>query len=296
MNKRLVTPLIIVAVLAVIAIIVLQGPGEYSRSDPGGNLLVEFDSAAVDRIDIIRPDGTVILEKIAGKWRITSPIEFAATDYMVDRLIEVGRSIRVISLVSSNPEKQELFAVDTSATLVRFLGAGKDLASVRIGKMTTSFTDTYVRLEGSDDVYIAAGMLSGTLDRKPEEWRDKGVFRAPRESISEIRYTYGDTTFTVSGDTVWTVDGLPIGEPTSLLASLAKFEATGILDSVLTEVPPLGATVEVNGVTIRFHKDPGEERYFVRSSAEPHWYIVAMWKAKQVLKRKDEFLAMKKPA
>jgi hypothetical protein len=216
---------------------------------------------------------------------------------MATRAVETAKSLSIGDPISNNRAKQNLFEVDSTGTLVKVFEKGIEKAAIRFGKTTTSFTDTYVRLEGSDDVYITPGAHSSTYVRKPEDWRDKGIYRTAKENITRVNFAYGDTTFSVGlSDTTWQVDGEPIGEPTSFLASLSTFETGSFIDTVIAQLPPLTGRVEVNGVMIRFYLDKEGKSYYVQTSESLQWYAVPLWKGKQLLKRRDEFLSMKPKA
>ena len=102
----------------------LQRPGENSTSGLSEKTLVQYDSTAVDRIEVTSAGGTVTIEKQAGRWMLTSPVHYAADQNAVASAIGQGRSIKLNSLVSTNPEKQKIFEVDSTATLVRVFENG----------------------------------------------------------------------------------------------------------------------------------------------------------------------------
>ena len=280
----------LLVILVIFTLLVLQQPGEYSTTGSTGRKLVDYDSAAVNKMEIFSSNGHVVLEKDGDTWNLTSPIKYRVTEYMATHALGSGRNIELKSLVSSNPSKQDLFQVDSSGTLVKFYEKGTEKAAVRLGKATTSFTETYVRAEGSDDVYIADGMLASVYDRKPKEWRDKAIYHTSKESITDVRLHYGDTTVTVMfKDSLWTVDGDSIGEPTSFLAALSKFDTEDFIDTTLANLPMLSASIEVNGAVLNFYFTRDTNKYYVQNSQSPQWFSVPLWKAKQVLKRKDDF-------
>jgi len=286
---------IILASLIVATVLVLQQPGEQSSSGEPMATLVDYDSAAIDRMEIVSSNGHVILEKDGDNWNITSPIRYLVAEYLGTRAVGSGRTIKLKGLVSSNPGKQTLFKVDSTGILVKFYERDIEKASIRIGKATTSFTETYVRREGSDDVFIADGMLASVFDRKPKDWRDKGIYRAPRESIADVKLHYGDTTISVLfRDSLWTVDGDSTGEPTSFIAALSKFETDEFVDTAITTLPKLSAVIEVNGTAIRFFQDKVTTKYFVQSTQSPQWFSIPLWKAKQVLKKRNDFFVTPK--
>ncbi len=55
--------LAILGVLVIVAYLVMQKPGERSSSGASGQVFVNVDSVAVDRIDIQSPGGNVVSRK-----------------------------------------------------------------------------------------------------------------------------------------------------------------------------------------------------------------------------------------
>ncbi|MGA9115541.1 MAG: DUF4340 domain-containing protein [Bacteroidota bacterium] len=292
MTRRSVFTLGAIAVLALAAWLLMRQPGETSSDTSGGELLAFYDSAAVDRLEIRTREGEAVLEKSAGGWMLAHPVRYPADPEAVAAALGKGRSVRLTALVSTNPAKQHLFLVDSSGTLVRVFEKGTLKAAFRVGKPGPGFTETFVRREGTDEVYLGGDLLGYTFGRAPLEWRDKTVFSAAREAIREVRYRYGDTLFTLAlTDSVWRVDSLPAAPGTvqPVLDALAKFQADRLIDTAVTAPPPLRAVIEAAGVQIRFHPDAASGIYFVQSSRSAQWFGVQSWRAEQVLKHVSWF-------
>jgi hypothetical protein len=284
---------VVLVVLGIATIVVLQQPGEVSSTGSMSETLVDYDSLAVDKIEIRSSKGTVILEKEGGIWNLISPVKYRADETTVTTAIGKGRSLDLSSLVSTNPQKQELFKVDSLGTLVNVYEKGEERASFRIGKASSSFTETYVRREGSDDVYLALGNLASTFDRQLKDWRDKTIFRTFKDNITNVKFQYGDTTFTLSfEDSLWTADGDSSVESkvTSFLSSLSNFQTDEFIDSPPSNLPKLTGSFEVEGTQIRFYYNSDADKYYVQDSRSSQWFEISSWKASQVLKRKKDFL------
>jgi hypothetical protein len=294
MKKPAVLILLLLAVLGVAAWFVLQRPGESSIGVGEGAALADLDSAAVDRIVIRSAGGTVVLEKQSGAWMLTDPLRAPADPGAVGAA--VGKSTAPIlgSVVSTNPAKQEVFQVDTSGTLVRLFVQGAEKAAFRVGKAGAQWTETYVRREGSDDVYLAQDQLSSVYARAVREWRDKSIFTARPEAVRTVRFLYGDTTFALTrSDSAWLLDGTAVA-PAGMhpfLTAITSLQTDDFVDTALAAPPPLAAVIVVDGTELRFHRDADAPSYLVRTSASPQWYTLQQWRADQVLKRRAAFAA-----
>jgi hypothetical protein len=293
MKRNLLVQFAILIVLGIIAYVVLRQPGEVSSSGSLAKTLVEYDSAAVDRIDISSPRSSVRLENQGGGWMVTSPVNYRADETTVTSAVGTGRKIELTSLVSSNPNKRKLFQVDSSGTLVTIYENGKKEAAFYIGKMGSTYTETYVRAEGSDDVYIAKGFLSATFNRQVKEWRDRSIFKTDQNAIRSVKFQYGDTTFVLTlQDTVWRIgqDSASLSVVRSFLGSLSNLQADEFVDTAVTIGKPPVALLQAEGTQLRFYAGRDSGKYLVQTSASPQWFELLNWRASQVLKRKKDFL------
>ena len=279
--------------LAVAAYVVLQQPGETSSTGGDGEMLASYDSAAVDKMEIRTPAGTITLVNEAGTWMITSPGRYRADGPGVASAVGRGRNIRLTGLVSTNPEKQGVFQVDSLGVHVTVFERGTAKTGFVLGKPGPSWTETYVRRDGSTDVYLGEGPLTYLFSKPLSDWRERTILREPAGAITAVRYQYGDTSFTVQfRDSLWTVDGQPANDAVArgVISSLSDFRADGFLDTLTSPPGKPVALVTVGKTQVRFHFDKAASRYAVQTSHDAQWYEIQSWKGEQVLKRKKEFL------
>jgi hypothetical protein len=284
----------ILIVLGIVTVIVLRQPGESSSDGSAPEMLVSYDSAAVDGLQITSGGSTVALALEGGTWMITSPVHYRADESAVTAAISRGRKIEVRGLVSTNPEKQGVFQVDSAGTFVQVFVRGTPAAAFRIGKPGTTFNETYVRREGSADVLVGDGPLAYLFVKSPKDWRDRTVFKADRDKITSIRYRYGDTTFTLAfSDSVWRVDSRRASPAAvqNLLGTLTQYLANDFLDSAFTPAGPPLALVELLDTQLRFYQAREGNRVLVRSSRDPQWYILEPYHAQDLLKRRADLIA-----
>jgi hypothetical protein len=289
--KRSLWILIAILLFLVIAVfLVLRKPGEISSSSTTEGSLVSIDSTAVDKLVITSATGSVTLEKDGTRWMLTAPMRLPADEASVNSAVSKGAHLALKGIVSSNPQKQTLFQVDSTATLVRVYEKGTETAAFRIGKPGSTYTETYVRREGSNDVYVADGLLTYVFAKAVRDWRDKTIFKTAQENIKSARFQYGDTTFTLAfQDSAWRIDGQPTQDYAvrGLIGSLANFQADDFIDTTVAVMPPVSAVIDVEGVQLRFHLNKANN-YFVASSRTQQLFEVQGWHAQQVLKRKKD--------
>jgi len=292
MKRSTLYSLITLVVLAIAAFYALNREGEVSSTGEPGTMLVDYDSTAVDKLEIVSPTVSIVLEKQAGAWMLTTPIKYRADETSVTSAVGKGRRIGLTSLISTNPEKQHLFQVDSTGTLVKVYERGSLKAAFLIGKASSSFSETYVRLDGSNEVQLANEALSSYFIKQPKDWRDKTIFKIDEGAIKSVRFRYGDTTFTVSmQDSLWRVEKDSANQDVvkQLLTALANIQSDEFIDSTLSTLPKLTAIIEVDGTQIRFYKKD-DTKYLAQTSQSLQWFEIQSWRTNNLLKRKKEFL------
>lgn len=135
--------------------------------------------ADIVKLEIHRPreNLTLIFEKSASGWRLTSPVNDLADSEPVDRLVQELKNLSLEAVLSHRTESHGLFDVDnTSGSVVRVWGSNNTppLAWV-VGKNTPDSTHVYVRAPGSPDVFFARGLNAESIGRDINEWRNGKV-------------------------------------------------------------------------------------------------------------------------
>ncbi|HWP83351.1 MAG TPA: DUF4340 domain-containing protein [Bacteroidota bacterium] len=279
--------------LVVIALLLMQKPGEVSTTEIEGSPLLEVDSLSVDKIEISSPSLKVVLEKKGVEWHIQHPVIYRADQANVGTLIQQLKNLRAKATVSSNPEKQSVFQVDSTGVWVTLFEKGAEKAKLIVGKMGPTFSETYVRLANSNEVHLAEGIYTYTLNRAVKEWRDRTIASVPRENIKEITYQYGDTTFAiVLRDSVWMIgkEKANESEVNSLLSTLSNLTADDFVDIPPNPSPRFRTSVSYGGVQLLLAEVRDQNKYFVRTSTTSQWFEIQPWRANQILKRRKDFL------
>jgi hypothetical protein len=281
----------VLVVLLVVAVLVMQKPGERSSSGDSGVLLAQIDSLAVDKIEISSPTNSVVLKKNGVEWFVDQPVTYRADQGVVASFLHESRMMEVKNVVSNKPEKFPVFQVDSTGTQVKIYEKGALKIGFIAGKATTSYSETYARREGSNEVMIVSGVSPYAFSRPVKDWRDKALVTVPRENIKEVRYQYGDTTFVLAlKDSVWMIGGERTQESVvnSLLSTLSNVQADDFVDTLAQRPPKITAQISYAGVQLNFFFMKQGEKYLVQSSSSPQWFEMTNWRANEILKRKKD--------
>lgn len=293
-NKRLLTLGLTFVLLVVVALVVMQKPGERSVGPGEGTPLFAIDSAAVTKVEIISPHHHLVLVKQGVEWYLQEPISYRADQMSVTSMIGQLGSVRSKGVVSSNPDKRGMFQVDSAGTVVTLYSSGEASVPLIVGKMGSSYTETYVRLPASNDVHLVNTPLAFLSSRTVNEWRDKTILKIPREEIRTVHFQYGDTTFSlVFRDSLWSVGGVRADDGTvsGLVSSLSDVQADDFLDTLSSKPPAIKAIITYAEKEIRFYEGRQPDTYRVQASTSSQWFEMKSWRAGQILKRKEELRA-----
>lgn len=289
-------------VLAVIAYVFLRSPEEREASYSLSDVKLAVDSSQVQSLKIVRPSATISLQDIGGTWHVVKDDggwRYPADESSVKRLLSNMQNLKIRSLISSNPQKQNLFQVDSTGTQILLTDRNGNAEGIVVGKMGPSFSETYIRPARSSNVYLAEGISSWEVNKELRDWRDKTILKVVQDSVRAISYKYAKDQFSVTRDSVWRIkkDTVASSVMTGILSSLANLRADDFVDSAAKVSPPQ-VRIEIadpQRTTLKFSPVPPDSaRYWVTSSATSQLFIMNKWNVQNILKQRKDFLPSKK--
>ena len=289
MNRSTVLLIVLLLVIGAIVWFLLPSDKEREISDSSPDVAIRIDSAAVVKLEIQHAPKLILLENIGGKWTITAPARYLADPASVTRLIGGLSRFKIGSLISSNPEKQHLFQVDTGGTHIIVTERSGKATTLVIGKMGPSFSEVYFRVPASKDVYLGEGIDSWSVNKDLKEWRDKTIFSQPAEAIRSLTLTvkgkeydfHKDSTSWKSGDRT-----VETSEINPLLTTLANLRADDFIDTAMkfqTQPATIGVQGAENVSLALYPVLPDSSRYIVQTSASAQLYSIGKYTAQQLL-------------
>jgi len=156
--------------------------------------MLSVDSTTVNYIRVKNNDGDIQLKKVGAHWRIASPFDFPANETYVKSLIDKAIGLEYESLVSKNREKFDQYELGDSAVYVEIGVEGGKIDKIYSGKPSETYTHTYMRREGSDEIWLVSGTPKSAFSRRPMDWRDKKVFELDRTMVTKILLKFPDET------------------------------------------------------------------------------------------------------
>lgn len=139
--------------------------------------MVNFEREALDGIVIQNGDDKIELRRQDRKWRIETPFKDQADSGTIENFLadlEGWQKYNTIPGKEIAKDKGRLDEFGLSNAKLRLKLLGKDMpAEIVFGGDAAFEGKMYVRLEGADDVFLAAQSVRNDISKKPEEFRDK---------------------------------------------------------------------------------------------------------------------------
>lgn len=281
MKKQSILLIVLVVLVAVVLLQRRQQQGLVA-SKPAGSVSLQPDR--VSRLQIDRPgEPTVEFARIGGGWRLHLPFDYAAQDQAVQSTLTSLQDLELADIVSTNPDKRSNYQVDSTGTHVQAWEGDKQVMSLIIGKATQDFAHTFVRRDGSNEVYRAVGMLSYTFNKKPDDWRDKTILALNRDEIDRLELRYPKEELLVQlarRDSLWTVAS---GKGEAVLADSAT------VANLLTAVAHLNTVTFATAEDLQ-DQDLSQADFVLYIETDSGQYELQFWKAannRYFAKRKD---------
>jgi hypothetical protein len=213
MKKPLYILLGILAVFVIVYFLLVQKEKKTFRPEKVENFL-QLDSAAVNRFEFNLFDTKLAFEKVDQQWYMRRPDSCRADNRPIEQMLSMASHLEVGEIISSNPEKQFVFQVDSvMGNRLDFFDGENLLASMVIGKMQEDRLHAYLRKTDSDDVYLAKGLFSSIANRRLDLWKERSLLVLDPKQASEIELSQDQKKFRLTReDTLWLLSAHPYQE------------------------------------------------------------------------------------
>jgi len=308
MKKQYLLILILIALIA--GYFAVQHRESSTVGPKGSSEFLDIDTAAVNKISIRRLGAAVTLTRAAGIWYVAQDENaYKADASAVNQIVTSIADIQVGNAISDNPSNQIKFQVDTlTGSTVELYSGDRLLAGLVIGKMSSDFGHTYVRRTGSENVYLARGMLTHLFTRTPDDWRDNTVIEVPQGDVISIEFKSGTEHYqVVRSDSIWQLSTSPFSEMVDgdqdrisrLLSTLCQLDAAGFATPYDTteydfaDVQSIWSITLSDGSAILLESAAvigDSERHFVRVSGDETIFILPENVWSEIAKSFDDLL------
>jgi hypothetical protein len=309
MSNRPLLMLAGVAVLLGVAYFMSSQSEKASLSPHSATNFVGLDSGLVNRITVSRLGTVVEFQRSGDGWIvIDNDIPRRTERGVVDNIANIAHNLSVGEIISSNPEKQMLFEIDTLiGRSLRFYRDTQELATLIVGKSGTDYRSTYVRKPNAKDVFLATTPLTRLLERPVNGYRDRTILSLDTAQLASIQIQAADLNYQLLRvDSLWQLNDSKgssapanTGKVTSMITQLANLR--------ISDFVPAGEAQNVDfdektdrinigmrdGSTVQLMlklKDETSKNYYLRTSNDSELYSIYEHVRNSVIKKPEELL------
>jgi hypothetical protein len=139
--------------------------------------VVNFERDKIDGVVIQNGEERIELRRVDKKWRLESPVKDLADGTTVDSLLfdlEDWKKDATINGKEIEADKSRMAEYGVAKAKLRLKLEGTNAPpEILFGNNAALEGKTYVRLENSKDVFLAAQSIKNQISKKPEEFRDR---------------------------------------------------------------------------------------------------------------------------
>ncbi len=211
-NKSLLIVFVALIIIAAIYIIIESNKGERTfKTD-----IVSIDTLKVTAISIY-PRATnhreLRLFKEGKNWKVKLDNNMTANvpENKIKSLLDMLVQVKPTRVAAQDKSKWAEFKVDTAGTRVKVFEGNDNTLDLIVGKFSFQQPrqmNTFVRLNGEDEVYETEGFLDMALNQKPDYFRNNTLVNDDPVNWKKLTFTYPDSSFElVKNENQWTVNG-----------------------------------------------------------------------------------------
>lgn len=209
---RRMTPLkkvLTVFIVLVIFIIIVEQPGsDTSKRQKSSKFFIpRLVIEDVEKIKITNPINKmeVSLVKQEGGWRVANGHFFPADLEMVEHFLETLHGLKEEALVSKNPERMTIFAVDEQNGIHVEIWSQKErnIADLYAGKSVSG--GQYFRKSNTNKVIQVSQNLNSFLFQEPDSWKDKILLTVNENDVRRIALKDNEEELVLEKRQVWRV-------------------------------------------------------------------------------------------
>lgn len=200
MSNRNLGILAVVAAVMVIGAVLQSRLARPSRAAPSGPtfLIQGLDTGAIASIIVGHGDDAVEMVRRNGSFVVVNKANYPADARRINELLSKCLDIKKSELYTSNARNHEALEVTEADAhgLVKFLRAdGSLLTGVVIGKSPESGQGAFVRLVGSDDVFVAD--RAPWFRETPIEFVDAELFAVEADDVNSVTVSTPEGAYTL---------------------------------------------------------------------------------------------------
>lgn len=304
MNKSIKILLAVFAILIALYFLFFRSGEKVSTEKLDAKLFVA-DSSKIDKIEIVKNNETVVLEKVNNQWKLTKPLDYPADTTNIYLMLKDLKNFTIESVASENPAKFNSYLDSANNSKISTYQEGKLLGTFFLGK-TQAGDNSFIKKPEDNRILLASSLTAALFTKPSKDYRNKFILSIQPFSVSKVSFKSNDSSkvdFTVSKDSAnkWNIGGDSVSTSVmeGFLNILANFNTDDFKDTVMTTfpVPTYTITVYATGTptVINLYKevstDPNAAPAFITQvSGNNQLFRLFSAVASQLMKKRSDFI------
>lgn len=304
MNKSIKILLAVFAVLIAVYFLFFR-TGEKVATDKLDAKLFVADSSKIDKIEIVKNNETVVLEKVNNQWKLSKPIDYPADTTNIYLMLSDLKNFKLESVASENPSKFSGYLDSANNARISTYQEGKLLGTFILGK-TLSGDNSYLMKPDDNRILLASNLTAALFTKPSKDYRNKFILSIQPFTVNKVSFKSTDSNkvdFTVSKDSAnkWNIAGDSISSSVmeGFLNILANLNTDDFKDTVMTTFPEPTYTVTISGTgqptVINLYKEKSSDpnaapAYITQVSGNNQLFRLFGALATQLMKKRSDFI------
>jgi hypothetical protein len=160
--------------------------------------IVKLNKSEVNELGIIRPAGTISVQKIDNQWKIVAPVQESADSQSVDDYLAAAVLEKSTAVAKEGPNIDfKVYQLDPPKAQLIFKSADKKVV-VNVGGLKNFEGDSYIRFNNDDKVLVASSVWFARANKSLFDFQDKRLLKNNASEIEQLTVKRPDETIIVS--------------------------------------------------------------------------------------------------
>jgi len=186
-------------------------PGQVEKGQEESLFFPDFAPDQADKLTIARGDTATVLKKQGDNWVVETADNYPADEKAVETALDTLGTMEGGILASRTEEGREELGFTDSALSVTAYSGEEALAELLVGNKGKSYGSSFAMAASAENAYLVSEDLENIFGKGPSKWRNKDLFDADLEDVTEVVLTEWD--LPGDGDTAMVEEGTTTAPP-----------------------------------------------------------------------------------
>ncbi|MXY81498.1 MAG: DUF4340 domain-containing protein [Gemmatimonadetes bacterium] len=183
---------VFVVLLAFVYFYEIKGGEERRQEAEKSKQLFVFQEDDAQRLELLRGDDALVLDKGTGGWNLSAPMTDGADQEAVERylrnLLECEREKVVVDSAAASAEEAAQYGLDAPRLKVRLQTEGGAEQVVAFGADSPTDRFTYAQLQGDNpEIFVVRAWRFDNLDKLAFDLRDRRVLAFAKDEVMQVQ-------------------------------------------------------------------------------------------------------------